>query len=161
MKDLTNLKKYNAEAVLVEVNKMIEEYSDEAEKSWSGKTKGYLMDKIYDRLSIFDWWVSHLSLSKLKDMKKFLEVAIKLGFKGYVCFKVGATGCSNGMWAHKAESTDGYSPKGDCIYKSFTPAYNYWQIQKDDVWLPGDDDKYDSIKTSKEIIKLFNKIYNV
>lgn len=158
MKDLTNLKKYNAEAVLVEVNKMIEEYSTKAEKSWNGKTKGYQMDKVYDTLSIFDWWVDYLSLSKLKDMKKFLEVAIKLGFKGYVCFKVGAKYCANGMWAHKEESTNGYSPDGDCIYKSFTPAYNYWQIKKNNKWLPDGDDNYDSIKTAKEIIELFNNL---
>lgn len=158
MKDLTNLKKYNAEAVLVEVNKMIEEYSTKAKKSWNGRIKGYQMDEVYDTLSIFDWWVDYLSLSKLKDMKKFLEVAIKLGFKGYVCFKVGATGCANGMWAHKEESTNGYSPDGDCIYKSFTPAYNYWQIKKNNKWLPGGDDNYDSIKTAKQIIELFNNL---
>lgn len=106
----------------------------------------------YDRLSIFDWWKDYLSVSNLKDMRKFLLEAKKLGFTGYCCFKVGVTGCANGMWAHKDETTDGYSPKNSpCIYKSFTPAYNYWEIdvKGDNNWLPAGD-KYDSLKTKKE-----------
>lgn len=97
-----------------------------------GHIKRYRIDDVYEELSIFDWWNEHLSLSQLKDMRKFLKEAIKLGYTGYVCFKVGATGCANGMWAHKAESTDGYSPKGEFLYKSFTPSYNYWSIKAAD-----------------------------
>jgi hypothetical protein len=33
------------------------------------------------------------------------------------------------MWACKKESTTGYAPDGECLYKSFTPAYNYWSIR--------------------------------
>ena len=158
MKDLKDLKKYNAEAVLKEVNILIDEYSTKAKKSWSyGKVLGYEMDEVYDRLSIFDWWVDYLSLTKLKDMKKFLETAISLGYKGYVCFKVGAKYCANGMWAHKEESTDGYSPNGDFIYKSFTPSYNYWQVQKNDIIYP-DNDNYNTIKTIKEFKELVKKV---
>ncbi len=160
MKDLKDLKKYNAEAVLKEVNILIDEYPTKAKKAWTyGKTLGYEMRDVYDRLSIFDWWVEYLSLTRLKDMKKFLETAIQLGYTGYVCFKVGASGCANGMWAHKKESTDGYSPEGDSIYKSFTPAYNYWQIKKNDEWFP-DNDNYNSIKTVKQVKELYNKLFN-
>lgn len=159
MKDLNNLKKYNAEVVLKEVNILIEEYAERAEKTWGtfGKTLGYAMKDVYDRLSIFDWWVNYLSLTRLKDMKKFLETAIELGYTGYVCFKVGAKGCSNGMWAHKEESTDGYSPNGDFIYKSFTPAYNYWNIKKDNKMYP-ETKEFDSIKTIKDVKELVKKL---
>ena len=158
MKDLENLKKYNAEAVLKEVNILIDEYSSKASKTWTyGKTLGYKMDDVYDRLSIFDWWVDYLSLTRLKDMKKFLETSLELGYNGYVCFKVGAKYCANGMWAHKEESTDGYSPDGDFIYKSFTPDYNYWSVKKDGKIYPGDDN-YNSIKTIKEFKELIKNL---
>lgn len=113
-----------------------------------------------NRLSIFDWWRDYLSVSNLKDMKKFLLEAKKLGFTGYCCFKVGATGCSNGMWANKDETTDGYSPKNSpCLYKSFTPAYNYWgiDVKGDDNWLPAGD-KYDSVKTIRDLEKLVMEV---
>lgn len=91
-------------------------------------------------------------------MEKFLKEAIKLGYKGYVCFKVGATGCANGMWAHKEESLDGYSPDGDFLYKSFTPAYNYWSFKKDEIFYP-EENIYDSIKTIKDLEKLHKEIH--
>jgi hypothetical protein len=107
------------------------------------------IDDVYKDLSIFDWWTDKLSVSRLKDMRRFLKIAIKYGYTGYVCFKVGVTGCANGMWAHKKESEDGYSPDGDCLYKSFTPAYNYWQVRIGEDWLPGNGG-YDSIKTVRD-----------
>ena len=90
---------------------------------------------IYSALSIFDWWNEKLSLSQLKQMKNFLNTAIKLGFTGYVCFKVGAAGCSHGMWAHKEETTDGYSPDGDVLFHSFRSGDNYWDMQLDGEWM--------------------------
>ena len=116
MKDYT---KYNAREVLENVEVLI------------GFGKSYDMKDVYEMLSIFDWWVDKLSQTKLKDMRKFLKEAIKLGYRGYVCFKVGAEGCANGMWAYKVPTTDGFSPEGDFIYKSFTPSYNYWDILYD------------------------------
>ena len=109
-------------------------------KGYDG-SKGYSfkISSICDEVGIFDWWNENLSMSQLKDMQSFLKKAIKLGFTGYVCFKVGASGCSNGMWAHKNESTDGYSPDGDRIYKSFTPSYNRWDANINGEWLQ---DKY-------------------
>ena len=85
---------------------------------------------IYDEFSIFDWWPEYLSKSHLQKMRQFLREAIKLGYGGYVCFKVGATGCANGMWAHTELETDaGYSPNHcPCLYRSFTPAYTYWSV---------------------------------
>ena len=118
---------------------------------------------VYDELSIFDWWPEYLTQAKLKDMRKFLKFAIKHGYTGYVCFKVGATGCANGMWAYKKESTDGYSPKCGCIYKSFTPEYNYWQVSTGVAgsrWLPAFE-KYDSITTIKDFEKLLETVNEI
>lgn len=143
-----NYKKYNAANILIEVDILI----DELEKTKiGGYTPKYIIEAVYQRLNIFDWWTDTLSLSRLKDMRKFLKEAIKLGFTGYVCFKVGVTGCANGMWAYKETTTTGYSPDGPCLYKSFTPAYEYWSINFDGkVFLP-EDDEYDKLKTIKQL----------
>ena len=92
------------------------------------------MYDVCDKLSIFDWWKNELSYSQLKQMRSFLKVAGQLGYNGYVCFKVGMTGCANGMWAYKKESTTGQSPDGEFLYRSFTPDYVTW-----DAMLPDDD----------------------
>lgn len=129
--------KYNAKRILTITKFYIRnlEQRNEQRKSWERRPALRIKD-VCDNLSIFDWWNDNLSLTQLKDMKKFLEEAIKLGFDGYVCFKVGATGCANGMWAYKELSTTGFSPDGEFIYKSFTPAYNYWDIKlADGVYL--------------------------
>ena len=125
MAQTTDYAKYNAEAVLAVVDEYINELEDEKEKR--GRAGRLLIKKVYDELSIFDWWNEYLSLTQLQDMQKFLREAIKLGYTGYVCFKVGATGCAKGMWANTEPTTTGYSPNGCAfLYKSFTPAYNYW-----------------------------------
>ena len=91
---------------------------------------------VCEDLSIFDWWNDYLSISQLKQMRNFLSVAELLGYNGYVCFKVGAAGCSHGMWAHKAESTDGYSPKGECLFHSFRSGENYYDaLLADGTWM--------------------------
>lgn len=137
----------NAKQVLENINKAIAEL-EEAQKlnSWDfdrermaqygyeGK-KVFKMDAVYDELNIFDWWRDTLSASQLKKMKKFVQTAIKLGFTGYVCFKVGASGCSHGMWAHKEESTDGYSPDGDVLFHSFRAGDNYYDMELNGVWM--------------------------
>lgn len=121
-------KKYpNRESVLAEVNKMIEESITHRNKFGSYKT--WRIYDVCDRLSIFDWWNEKLSTSQLKQMKSFLNLAGELGYNGYVCFKVGAKHCSHGMWASKAESTDGYSPDGACIYHSFRTGDNYYDCE--------------------------------
>lgn len=137
-----NKEKYNAEVVLNNLEKMIE--------------RGCSMPitLIYDELSIFDWWPERLTLTHMKQMRTFLKEAIKLGYTGYVCFKVGASGCANGMWAYKAEGRvkDGYvySPDGDALYRSFTPDYTYYSFNKNGKWLPADNE-YDSLKTIKQL----------
>ena len=132
-------KEYNAQPVLERLEAMIE--------------RGFSRDirQVYDELSIFDWWKDRLSVSQMKQMRTFLKEAIKLGYTGYVCFKVGASGCSNGMWAHKEETTTGYSPDGDALYRSFTPDYTYYSFKKNGKWMPADDDAYDSLKTIKQL----------
>lgn len=136
----------NAQNVLDRVDEKLDAIYEQGIKS-------YRIDDVYDELSIFDWWNERLSKTQLLDMQRFLREAIKLGYTGYVCFKVGATGCANGMWAHKQESEDGYSPKGEVLYKSFTPSYNYWSVQdKDGIWYPDcTDDQFDSCKTIKQL----------
>ena len=151
-------KTMNAEKVLANVNACIEELVEANKKaSWTLEYKRYhrrgwgdkvttslKINAVYDELSIFDWWPETLSVSNLKQMKAFLETAIKLGYKGYVCFKVGASGCANGMWAHKNESTDGYSPEGEFLYRSFTPEYTAWDARLADgsmVYDKCDDEK--------------------
>lgn len=127
----------NAKEVLANVVAMIaegEEYNAQ-NKRWGLKMRWRIYD-VCDRLSIFDWWNEYLSVSQLKQMRKFLETAITMGYTGYVCFKVGAAGCSNGMWAHKQESEDGYSPDGECLYHSFVSGANDWDVKlADGTWL--------------------------
>lgn len=136
----------NANEALTNVNILISDLEDAINNNWcdfkrmtyvgwSGK-KAYRIGKIYGEVGIFDWWNENLSLSQLKQMKSFLTTAIKLGYTGYVCFKVGASGCSHGMWAHKKESTTGYSPDGACLFHSFRSGDNYWDACDDnEVWL--------------------------
>lgn len=146
---------YNAEHIRDVLKKYIDEMTEEKMKR---KTRFYnprptlKIDRVYKELSIFDTFKNELSLSNLKDMYSFVNRAINLGFKGYVCFKVGASGCANGMWVHACESTNGYSPDGDCIYRSFTPDYVVWDAEINGEWLH---DKYGDIsgRNIKNIIK--------
>ena len=148
---------YNAEHIRDVLKKYIDEMTEEKMKR---KTRFYnpkmvlKIDRVYKELSIFDWWKNELSLSNLKDMYSFVNRAIGLGFKGYVCFKVGASMCSNGMWVHADESTDGYSPDGDCIYHSFTPDYTRWDICIDGKWFNRKENGEElMLKDIKEILK--------
>ena len=151
-------KKYNAENVLAEVDKLIAELDEKKRNAikdiWGrpySRVKGYRMFDVYDRLSIFDWWTNTLGYTKLTQMRGFLREAIKLGFTGYVCFKVGAHGCANGMWASTVESTNGYSPDdGETLYRSFTPDYTYWSFTRNGEWMPK---AFDSIKTVRQLEK--------
>lgn len=93
---------------------------------------------IYKDLSIFDWWKDNLTRTDLNHMLDFCSLAMVLGFNGYVCFKVGASGCASGMWAHKEKSEDGFSPNGDFIYRSFTPDETYYSIKDSDIIYPRD-----------------------
>ena len=152
-------KRYNAQPVLeaVEAYIRILEMKHAIHYSWSRNYKLKMWDCSRD-LSIFDWWVDDLSISRLKEMRTFLREAIKLGFTGYVCFKVGVAGCANGMWAHKLPTTDGYSPKDcDFLYRSFTPSYTYWDITYADRE-DGDDrlsyrlgKEFDALVTKKDL----------
>lgn len=116
----------------------------------------------YNEFSIFDWWPEYLSKSKLQEMRQFLREAIKLGYEGYVCFKVGAIGCANGMWAHtELETDEGYSPNNcPILFRSFTPAYRYWDVtDKDGNWnwegkYESEEDRrlhYDKLGTIKDL----------
>ena len=135
-----NYEDYNAEPVLERLEAMIE-------RGCSREIR-----QVYDDLSIFDWWPERLTVSHMKQMRTFLKEAIKLGYNGYVCFKVGASGCANGMWACVNPTTNGYSPDGDTLYRSFTPDYTYYSFQKNGKWYPREDSdgrNYDSLKTIK------------
>ena len=77
-------------------------------------------------------------------MRTFLTQAISLGFDKYCCFKVGASGCANGMWAYKEKN----GVDEDCLYRSFSPDYTYYSFNKNGKWFPEGND-YDSLKTVK------------
>ena len=140
---------FNAAAVLEKVEARIAE------------NRTFLMDEVFEELSIFDWWRDTLSKSQLQEMRQFLKEAIKLGYTGYVCFKVGATGCSNGMWAERYETTTGHSSTlAPTLYRSFTPAYRYWDVtDRYGHWewvgkYESEEDRrtnYDRIKTIKQL----------
>lgn len=150
---MTKYSSKNAEAVLEQVEQVLAEM----EKSGMRKIR---IRSVCDRLSIFDWWNDTMSTAQLKDMGKFLRNAIKRGYTGYVCFKVGAAGCSNGMWAHKNESENGYSPAGEFLYKSFVSTYNYWSVKAADgeIYPKGEYDAFDGCKTIKQLDELLAEI---
>lgn len=117
------------------------------------------MRDVCDELSIFDWWTERLSISQMKQMRTFLKNAIRLGYTGYVCFKVGASGCANGMWAHTEPTTTGYSPDCDYLYRSFSPDYTYWVANISNKNYPASTDElYNSCKTVKQLEKLLKEI---
>lgn len=114
--------------------------------------KNFRIREVCDELSIFDWWNDTLSLTQLKAMRAFLNEAVKLGYTGYVCFKVGASGCASGMWAYRRESKDGYSPKGASIYRSFQSSGNYWDFcDEGGDWHAEDNGDYDHIRTARQL----------
>lgn len=126
---------YKAIAELEKANKGAYNYERYSYRGFGHNEKvSFKIDSVYEELSIFDWWNKNLSMSQLKQMKKFVETAISLGFTGYVCFKVGAKGCSHGMWAYKNESTD-----GDTLFHSFRSGDNYYDMKLNDEWMH---DKY-------------------
>lgn len=140
----------NAKECLTNVENLIKELeSSEVDFSrigWLRGKKAFNLYEVYDECGVFDWFVDYLSMNHLKQMKTFLKQAMKLGFNGYVCFKVGSSGCAHGMWAHKDESTTGYSPDGDVLYHSFRSDVNYYDAKICDTW------------AHKIIDKDFNKI---
>lgn len=124
----------NAKEVLANVVAMIAD--GEAYNAENRRNRRWRIYCVCNELSIFDWWNEYLSVSQLKEMRRFLETAITMGYTGYVCFKVGAKYCANGMWAHKQESEDGYSPDGECLYHSFVSGANDWDVKlADGTWL--------------------------
>ena len=146
--------KYNAKQVLLVVEKYIEQLEKEENPI---NRKLYIRD-VCNELNIFDWWKDCLTISNLKDMKRFLKQSIKLGFKGYVSFKVGVKGCTNGMWAHTDESETGYSPDGPCLYKTFVDGYNYWSISLDgEHFIKSKKDNHTSIDTISEVKKIIEE----
>lgn len=140
----------NAQQVLDNVNIRISELEG---TSGYFRRSGYHMREVCSELSIFDWWTERLSLSQLKAMRMFLNQAIKMGFTGYACFKVGASGCASGMWAYKVESDDGYSPDGDFLYRSFYSSNNYWDAKIWGVLLAESIGRYDAFRTAAQLKK--------
>ena len=126
---------HDPKQILNNVNSLIAELEAKPYK-WQKKAR---IADVCEGLGIFDWWNETISISQLKQMKAFLNTAIKLGYDGYACFKVGAAGCSHGMWANKKQSTTGYSPDGACIFHSFRSGDNYWSYcREDNTWCDKD-----------------------
>lgn len=143
----------NRNEVMEQVAKMISD--GESFKARYGWSKKWRIADVYEKLSIFDWWNDYLSVSQLKQMKNFLEIAGKMGYNGYVCFKVGAKYCSNGMWAHKDESTTGYSPDGEFLYHSFVSGRNDYDCMLADGTLASSKVGRDCL-TLNELKKIIN-----
>lgn len=141
----------NAEEVLAEVENKLANI----DKQWKNR---YEISEICDELSIFDWWNDYISASKLKAMKRFLELAIELGYTGYVCFKVGASGCANGMWANKKETETGHSPDGAFLYRSFTPDYTCYSVADEDGVCYPKGEAWNSVKTKKQVRELVKQV---
>lgn len=124
-----------------EIKSRIDNMLAEAEaykKEWHAP-KRWRIAKVCNDLSIFDWWNENLSVSQLKQMRKFVVEAIVRGYDGYACFKVGAAGCSHGMWAYEQQSIDGYSPDGPCLFHSFRTGDNYYGLRlPNGNWVDGD-----------------------
>lgn len=119
----------NAQEVLNNVEEKITALENWKEtRGWTPKLN---IVSVYKDLSIFDWRNNKLSLSQLKQMRNFLKTAIKMGFTGYVYFKVGEKYCPHGMWAYKKESKDGCSPNGAILYHSFISGDNFWSAAAD------------------------------
>lgn len=128
------------------------EYIEEDKNYYSRLNKHMRIpiDTCYKGLSVFDWFKNNLTRTDLNNMLDFCSLAAALGFNGYVCFKVGASGCANGMWAHKELSTDGFSPKGDFIYRSFTPDETYYAIKDGGTIYP--EEPYNAWKNKTDLM---------
>ena len=156
-KRIGEYKALNAQPVLLAVEKWIRILETrKVEKPWCTWKHKVDMYEVCHELSIFDWWVNDLSISRLKEMRTFLKEAIKLGYTGYVCFKVGVSGCANGMWANKLPTTNGYSPDCEFLYRSFTTDYTYWDICDD---TNGYGDK--SYRLTKAVGKKYNELTTI
>ena len=139
---LRNIKNAIAELEAIQGCAVNSNYDRYQRTSWKDNRYAFRMRAVCNELSIFDWWKDTLSISQLKQMKKFVENAIELDFTGYVCFKVGASGCSHGMWAAKEESTDGFSPDCDTLFHSFRSGDNYYDICLNNKWYEGWSENY-------------------
>jgi hypothetical protein len=118
----------NAREVLANAERLRRDAENELRDNPYLKGKAYYIRDVCHDLSIFDWWHDRLSISQLKQIEGFLKTAIRMGYDGYVCFKVGAEGCASGMWAYKVGSLDGRSPDdAEFIYRSFQSRHNYWE----------------------------------
>lgn len=150
-----NYNDYNAENVLTRLEGLIAK--NKSCKMRQKLSTGY---ELCDELSIFDWWKDTLSVSDMKKMRAFLREAIKMGYKGHVCFKVGVTGCANGMWASVKPTTDKYSSDGPCLYRAFTPEYDYWSYSTDGhKWIGGKGTTKKDIHAWLRIDRFVNGMY--
>ena len=108
--------------------------------------------EVCQQLGIFDLFPEKVSISRLKDMQRFLLEAKKLGFNGYCCFKVGEEGTASGKWAYTKDTTNGYSPRDcACLFESFYANKNYWQVSLDCESFYPNGDHFNSITTTKGI----------
>lgn len=150
----------NARDVLDKIEKYLAAIGAGDEKSFDLRGAGFDHERrVCDELSVFDWWGSdRIGKTKLKAMRSFIKLALKLGYEGYVCFKIGATGCANGMWAHRAESYNDYAPKGAYLYRSFTPDYVCYSFYSEDDAAFPPRERWGTIKTVEELEVYHNAI---
>ncbi len=112
-----------------------EETLTEKEKQEYGYESDWYDDKkYYDKYRVKNYIAlerserQRITKTMLKEMKKFLEKAQKMGFRGKVRFR---NGYDNGMWASTRDYDQATveATKGQIVlYHSFETDSNYWQL---------------------------------
>lgn len=81
-----------------------------------------------NRLGIETYKRNQLTKTMLKDMKMFLDEAVKYGFLGDVRFRNGAR---DGMWASSRTGSEEEKKGETVLYHTFNSDYSYWKIFND------------------------------
>ena len=155
----------NVRECLQTVNHLIEGLQDETKltakekdiygytKEWYGSKKWYDRWKVDEYIAIERSDRNRVTKTMLNDMKKFLEKAQKMGFRGKVSFK---DGYRHGMWASTRDFSTEEERKGQIVlYHSFETGSNYWQLLNEKNEKIGY--TCDTEKSIKELIKDYSE----
>jgi len=95
------------------------------EDIWTGK-KYYSRYTVKNYINLAGTDRSQVTKTMLKEMKKFLEKAIKFGFYGDVKFSIGY---DNGMYASTRVTQEACDEGQLILYRNFDSRYKYWQLR--------------------------------
>lgn len=118
--------------------------------TWTGK-KYYSRYSVKNYINLTGTDRSQVTKTMLKEMKKFLEKAIKFGFIGDVKFRIGY---DNGMYASTRVTQEGYDEGQLILYHNFGSERKYWQLRTGRKIIGEDCTKEKEIK---ELIEKYNK----